>query len=122
MMALYTYLPLFLHFLAFLLPVVVCCAYVPPGAVCQDYIVNLDVSVSALKYAGPKWSNNYELMDFNSIGGSRLDAGFPAPLTGSMDYNDSVTISGTFCTPAVTWKGHERTVLLATHGIGFDRR
>jgi hypothetical protein len=98
--------------LAVLLPAVVSVAYVPRGAICQDYNTALDVSVSALKYVAPKWANNYELMNFNSIGGCRLDAGFPA----------SVAIFGTFCTPKAPPKGHEKTILLATHGTGFDGR
>jgi hypothetical protein len=122
MMALHTPLSLLLHFLVLLLPLVVDATYVPPGAICKDYNTTLNISVSALKYNAPKWMNNYVLMDFNSIGGSRLDAGFPPPVIGPVHYRNSVTIFGTFCTPEVPSKGHEKTVLLATQGIGFDGR
>ena len=97
-------------------------AYIPAGAVCQDYTTSITVTTEVLEYVAPKWINNYELAGFLSAGGTRSNAGFPAPVTGPFNFTGSMTIAGTFCTPKKAIQGHEKTVLLATHGIGFDRR
>ncbi|PGH13763.1 hypothetical protein AJ79_03462 [Helicocarpus griseus UAMH5409] len=99
--------------------------YHPENAVCVDYTIPLSVATDkALSWNGTQWSDNFGLTDFVSMAGSRPDAGFPVPITGPVDYKDDVEISGTFCSPM---KGlgdvgeSGGTVLLASHGLGFDK-
>jgi len=44
------------------------------------------------------------------------------PLSGVKNVTDTYEVAATFCTPKKTKGGKEKTVLLATHGLGYDRR
>ena len=95
--------------------------YVPPGAQCQDY--SIPVTVTSLNYpwTAAKWTDNYGLIDFVSVASSRTDAGFPPPIGKPVNQTATYIIGATFCTP-VNPTGNSGKVLLATHGLAFDRR
>ena len=96
--------------------------YHPPNAVCEDFEIPLTVSTPALVWKAPEWDNNYDLTDFVSLAATRPSADFPLPMTSGGSFEGNVTIAGTFCSPKQPSGGHKQTVLLATHGLGFDGR
>jgi hypothetical protein len=94
--------------------------YTPPNANCVDYEIPVVVSTKGIEWTGPKWTDNYGLIDFVSLSSARPEANFTPPVTGPVDINGTYTISGTFCSPKTKGE-HSSTVLLATHGLGYDR-
>jgi hypothetical protein len=92
----------------------------PSNGICTNYTVNTTVSFTASHWAYPPFKNNYDVVAFLETLLDKNKTTFT-----SFDSNKTVTetykIAGTFCRPKnVT--GNENTVLVATHGIGFDRR
>ena len=96
-------------------------AFVPKGAKCQDYTVPVTVTSKNLPWIGPRWEDDYGFIDFLTSYTTRLSARFPSPLGGPVTQTAKYDISATFCTPAQPGR-HSKTVLLATHGLGFDRK
>ncbi|KFY47811.1 hypothetical protein V496_10433 [Pseudogymnoascus sp. VKM F-4515 (FW-2607)] len=91
-------------------------------AVCQDYTIPVTVTSDNFPFVLPKFDTNLDVADFTTQLGRRDVAEsfipFGAPVTETANYR----ISGTFCTPKNKVAGHESTVFLASHGLGFDRR
>ncbi|KAL3419304.1 hypothetical protein PVAG01_09526 [Phlyctema vagabunda] len=89
--------------------------------VCQNYAVPVGVSTQFFTLTLPEFTDSLDAVDFAyNIARRDSDTSF-FPITGAQEpLNKTYTISGTFCTP-VTKNGREGTVLLATHGLGFDR-
>lgn len=89
--------------------------------VCQDYII--PVNITSLVYTAiyPPFQDNYDVVGFvNNL--ARRDTNATAPTFScatsvSAEYN----IGATFCTPK-SGANEEKTVLLATHGLKYDRR
>lgn len=96
--------------------------FVPKGAICQDYTIPLTVTSQNRPWIGPRWTDNYGFIDFLSTAATRQSAGFPSPVDDPINNQTaSYTISATFCSPETAGE-HSKTVLLATHGLGFDRK
>lgn len=95
--------------------------YVPKGADCLDSIIPVTVTSKNRPWIAPKWKNNFEFIDFLSSASSRPSAGFPAPVGNPVKQTGSYKIGATFCTPQKPGN-HSDTVIVATHGLGFDRR
>ncbi|KAK2769561.1 hypothetical protein FQN52_005204 [Onygenales sp. PD_12] len=95
--------------------------YHPPNAHCVDYTIPVSVSTDILTFNGTKWDDNFGLVDFVSVQSSREDAGFPPSIGAPEPYKGDLEIAGTFCSPIEYGKHGARTVLLATHGLGFER-
>ncbi|KAN0104869.1 alpha/beta-hydrolase [Hyaloscypha variabilis] len=95
--------------------------YTPTNANCIDYDIPVSVSTKGINWIAPKWTNNTGLIDFVSLTSSRSPANFSSPVGGSVDLNGEYTISATFCSPKTTAE-KSGNILLATHGIGYDRR
>ena len=95
--------------------------YVPFNVDCYDYTIPVAITSKNFQWIGPRWTDDYEWIDFLTTASSRPSAGFPPPFGNPIDQTASYSISATFCTPK---KGgpKAKTVLLATHGLGFDRR
>lgn len=94
--------------------------FVPKGARCQDYTVPLTVTAKVLPWTGPRWEDDFGFIDFLSTYTTRLSAGFPSPFGDLVNKTARYDISATFCTP-VQPGSRTKTVLLATHGLGFDK-
>lgn len=96
--------------------------YVPKGANCLDSIIPVTVTSNNRPWIAPRWKDNYEFIDFLSTASSRPSAGFPGPLgNNTVKQTGSYHIGATFCTPQKPGN-HSNTVIVATHGLGFDRR
>ncbi|MCJ1461462.1 hypothetical protein MMC07_000059 [Pseudocyphellaria aurata] len=93
--------------------------FVPKGAICRSYTVPVTVTSANRPWVGPRWTDNYEFIDFVSIATTRVSAGFPLPVGSPVNQTASYEIAATFCTPE-RGGAHSKTVLLATHGLGFD--
>ncbi|KAL7940582.1 Alpha/Beta hydrolase protein [Trichoderma barbatum] len=86
---------------------------------CTDYDIPVTVTSNNLLF-GPRFENNFELIDFLTALTSRDNSTFH-PFTGTATQTNSYTISGTFCAPSESKARKRDTVLLLTHGLGFDR-
>ena len=94
--------------------------YNPAGATCYDVEIPLEVSIDGYEWIGPRWIDDYGLIDFVATQAGRKalnDSQLFQPAVAGGNYS----ISGTFCIPD---DGGERatTVLLATHGLWYDRK
>ncbi len=96
-------------------------AFAPKGANCLDYIIPLTVTSDNRPWTGPRWEDDFGFIDFLSSASTRFSAGFPSPVGDPVKQTCSYEISATFCTPQRPGN-HSKTVLLATHGLGFDKR
>ncbi|KAF2728929.1 alpha/beta-hydrolase [Polyplosphaeria fusca] len=93
----------------------------PKNGDCKDYTITDKVTSENLIWAQPKFKDNYDVAAwlFNE---TRKDSRqvfhpFADPENVTAEY----TLAGTFCKPK-KMNGNETTVLLATHGLGYDRR
>lgn len=96
--------------------------YYPPGADCQNYVIPVSINTQAYQWNGSVWKNNYELVDFVTVQVGRLGKTPHELYTGPNDFKASYEIAATFCTPSNTTLGKEKIVLLATHGLWFERK
>lgn len=93
-------------------------SYVPANVDCRDYSIPVAVISENLQWTGPRWTDNYELVDFLTVAASRSSASFYGNAT---EESGSYTIGATFCAPK-HGGAKAKTVLVATHGLGYDRR
>ncbi|MCJ1266481.1 hypothetical protein MMC22_006366 [Lobaria immixta] len=94
--------------------------YLPKGATCHDYTIPVTVTSENKPWVGPRWTDNYGFIDFVTVSSTRQSAGSPLPFGNPINQTASYNISATFCTPIAPGK-HSKTVLLAMHGLGFDK-
>ena len=91
------------------------------GTSCTTYSIPITVSSTNNIFAY-QFKDDFDLAQFNADLGTRdLAIGF-RPISGQVNSTANYTIAGTFCTPTNRKGGHEKTVLLASHGLGFERR
>ncbi|KAH6661673.1 Alpha/Beta hydrolase protein [Halenospora varia] len=86
---------------------------------CREYTIPLNVTSDNHKWALAPLENNYDMTAFNTDLGRRDTNSAFIPITlGTVTETATYTVSGTFCEPI---GGGNGTVLLATHGGGYDR-
>lgn len=93
----------------------------PANGECTDYIVKSTVTYEQLQWNQQNYTNNYEvasLLTKIAIQGKVPLAAF----AGSRNVTHTFQTGGTFCRPKVQGSTKQNTVLVATHGAGFDRR
>lgn len=95
-------------------------SYTPAGANCIDYDIPVSVSTQGINWIAPKWTENTGLIDFVSLASTRSSANFSSPVGGPVDLKGQYKISGSFCSPKGK-TGKSGNVLLASHGLGYDR-
>ncbi|KAK8072846.1 hypothetical protein PG996_006194 [Apiospora saccharicola] len=93
---------------------------------CIDYQIPVTTRTEALVWDLPKFSNNFDVSAF-ILSLIRRTTGPDVipfnPFSGSKNVTREYKIGATFCSPKNSSKGgHEETFLLATHGLGYDRR
>jgi hypothetical protein len=90
---------------------------------CYEYDIPVTTEINAVTWNLPEFSDNYDVAGFfNNL--SRRDASTAFnPISGPSNATSTgnFSISATFCSPK-TSNGHEKTILLLTHGFGFDSR
>lgn len=89
--------------------------------ICHDYSILVNVTNLALTSSYRPFTSNYDVVDFaNGLsgrdGGATLHL-FSVPKNVTGVY----TISSIICSPRTRTK-EEKTILLASHGLGYDRR
>jgi hypothetical protein len=93
----------------------------PSNGDCKDYLVNSTVTYSQLHWNEKLYKNNYDVVSLLSKIAIQGKAPFAA-FSGAQDVTKTFQIAGTFCKPKGQKARKESTVLVATHGAGFDRR
>jgi hypothetical protein len=89
-----------------------------PGKSCRDFTVPVTVTSTNLIWGLPKLHTNFDATALSTDLG-RWDSNVSFhPVSGIAPATAAYKISGTFCAPKKRGTG---TVLLATHGFGFDR-
>ena len=93
----------------------------PSNGICTDYTVKETITYADPKWIATRFANNYDVVSL--IGDLSSKDGLSTPPFGAvMNTTKTFELTGTFCKPAVKKDGKESTVLVATHGLGFDRR
>ena len=95
-------------------------SYYPPEADCQDYKIPISIAYEALPFNASRWGNNFDLTTFLVEATTRAGADYPAPVGAVYPVNGTYEIAASFCSPKEK-NGNEKTVILATHGIGIAR-
>lgn len=93
----------------------------PSNGDCKDYLINSTVTFSELEFSQPHYKNNFELSALLAKIAIQGKVPFNA-FSGSHNETKTFQIGGTFCKPKVSSGAKQNKVLVATHGIGFDRR
>ena len=91
---------------------------------CFDYQIPVTTETEALIWALPKFSENYDVSNFYASLIRRTTGPdiIPfKPFSGSQNVTGHYNIGATFCSPKNS-TSRDKTVLLATPGLGFDRR
>ncbi|KAE8447325.1 hypothetical protein EG329_010883 [Mollisiaceae sp. DMI_Dod_QoI] len=91
---------------------------IPLPKTCREYTIPVTVTAGTYVWGLPNLTTNYDAATFTTEL-ARWDANVTFhPISGFVNTTGSYEISGTFCAPT---KGESSTVLIATHGLGFDR-
>jgi hypothetical protein len=86
---------------------------------CKDYKIALNITSKDYTWGLPLNENDYDITTITT-NIARWDANVTLnPISGVAPVTALYEISGTFCSPS---GGGDGTVLIATHGFGFDRR
>ncbi|KAF2869794.1 Alpha/Beta hydrolase protein [Massariosphaeria phaeospora] len=102
-------------------------SYYPPNGHCTSFLIPLPLtytapSLFATPDAPPRWTSPFELQDVLATLTARAAANYTSPVGAPQTYSGRYDVAASFCTPrTVDGSGREKTVLLATHGIGPGR-
>jgi hypothetical protein len=89
---------------------------------CHDYDIPVTTQTEALVFGLPKFSDNFDVVGlFGNLVRRDAATSFKPFLNEKRNVTGNYTIGATFCSPK-RFNGHEKTVLLATPGLGYDRR
>lgn len=95
----------------------------PPNGICTDLTVTEPVKATYPIWGLPKFESNYDVVSF-LFNLSRKDGAVntPSPVSGFQNLTKTYTVAATFCKPRTPVGDKESTVLVATHGLGYDGR
>jgi hypothetical protein len=96
-------------------------AYYPYAAICTEYFI--PINTSAVGYVfneAAKWADDEGLSQFTANRAGR-DPTAPSTFSGTRNLIGEFSISATFCTPRDGGARNVKTVIVASHGLGFDR-
>ncbi|EPE27791.1 alpha/beta-Hydrolase [Glarea lozoyensis ATCC 20868] len=88
---------------------------------CQEYIIPITTTTVEAIPAFQPFRDNFDVVDFVNQIAARDAAKSFAPFSGTRNATHSYDISGTICWPTVQTE-QAKTILLATPGLGFDKR
>lgn len=100
----------------------------PKNGICTDYTVKNTITSQNNVYGLPKFRDNFDvaasLFNISQLFRQTPEQGSISfnPFSGVENITASYTLAGTFCRPKAQKDGKEKTVLVATHGLGYDRR
>ena len=87
--------------------------------ICKEYTIPLTLTSGNYQWGLPPLTTDYDAVTFTTDL-ARWDANVTLnPISGYGNVTADYKISGTICSPV---SGGSGTVLLASHGLGFDRR
>ncbi|KAF2464114.1 alpha/beta-hydrolase [Lindgomyces ingoldianus] len=94
----------------------------PSNGICTDYTIKSEVTSNDFVWGLDHFNDNYDVAAF-LFNNSRKDT-FTTfqPFSGTKNVTKQFEVAATFCTPEEMKGGKEKTVLVATHGLGYDRR
>ena len=95
-------------------------AYYPPQAACAEFYVPVTFESEDVVFNFPKWADDFALQDFLAIATTRPSANLGSIVLGTKKARVTRSIAASFCTPKAP-NAKEKTVILATHGIGQAR-
>lgn len=88
---------------------------------CIDYTVPLTVTSQNFVFNITKFEDDFDAIDLVTEYSRKPTNIAFNPVGGIENVTAAYSISGTFCSPTVP-VGREKTILLATHGLHYDRR
>ncbi|KIW12549.1 hypothetical protein PV08_09826 [Exophiala spinifera] len=91
----------------------------PPNRACESFRIPVTVSSEDLIYALPHFNSDFDVADFIDILSSRSSLPISSIFGGTHNVTAAYTIGATFCRPQHNYTNN--TVLIATHGLNFDR-
>ncbi|CAD6583989.1 MAG: hypothetical protein TREMPRED_003709 [Tremellales sp. Tagirdzhanova-0007] len=91
----------------------------PRDATCYDVILPISFEVNGYEWIRPRWTNDYEMIDYIGVEASRRPYN-KSQIVQSSTIGGNYSISGTFCIPNKVGS-KASTVILATHGLWYDR-
>ena len=87
---------------------------------CQFYDIPITVTSTNLVYGIPPFQDNFDIGGLVDTFTSRTPP-TASPFSGTTNVTANYTIAATFCSPGHGEANtHQSTVLIATHGLGFD--
>jgi hypothetical protein len=98
--------------------------YYPPNADCTEFFVPISLDYEQPEFKqNLRWKDSYELQSFLAALTASPRAKNPeqSPLGDMKRYKGDYEIAASFCTPRKPKGGKEKTVIVATHGIGPAR-
>lgn len=98
--------------------------YSPPAALCTNYKIPVEVTASNVLVFNDaaKWTDNDGLSQFSENRAGRDPTAPPTFLANkTQTVSGDYSIGATFCSPRDKKAKHAKTVILASHGLGFDR-
>jgi hypothetical protein len=95
----------------------------PSNGVCTEYTITQEVAAPVAVFDHAPFESNLDMsaLLINATRTSTDGVTF-GPVAGFQNVTRSYTISGTFCSPKEPKDGKETTVVVATHGVMYDRR
>lgn len=94
----------------------------PTNGICTDFDITKTVTSAQFGFAPPRFKDNYDVVGFlESVASSAKKPAFKPLVSPTKPTIKGYTVSATFCTPKHK-KGKETTVLVATSGLGYDKR
>lgn len=95
----------------------------PTNGLCIDYTVEEQVTWPHYDWTLPKFENNFDVAVYLYNTATKHSAEFYHPISSRpKNVTGTYELSATFCVPKEKKGGKEQTVLLTTHGGGYDRR
>ncbi|KAH7407607.1 Alpha/Beta hydrolase protein [Cadophora sp. MPI-SDFR-AT-0126] len=88
---------------------------------CQDYTIPVNITSQVLIPGYPRFKDDFDVVDFVNTLLSRDSKASFVPFSGAKNFTASYKIAATICSPCKSTR-KEKTLLLASHGLGYDRR
>ena len=94
----------------------------PANGLCTDYTVKEEVTWTKANWIALKPKDNFDVTAIRISRAALNGSTEFHPFSGTEERTDTYQLAGTFCTPFKRKGDKENTVLLASHGGGYDRR